>query len=45
MGMMNARFWVQLFVGTIFTMLCIYGVKKMSQKYEIPGLKQLSEGV
>ena len=43
--MLNGRFWVQTIVSTIFTMVLIYAVKKVSLKYDIPVLKQVSEGV
>lgn len=43
--MLNGRFWVQTIVATIFTMILIFAIKKVSIKYEIPGLKTISEGV
>ena len=45
MDFLNARFWVQTIVATIFTMIMIYAIKKASTKYSIPGLRELSDGV
>lgn len=43
--MLNARFWVQTLVSTLFTMVLIYAIKKVSMKYDIPVVKQIAEGV
>lgn len=43
--MFSIRFWVQTLISTVFVMLMIYAVKKVSTKYNIPVLSTVSEGV
>lgn len=45
MGILSPRFWVQTIVATLFTMVMIYFIKKVSAKYNIPVVNQIAEGV
>ena len=42
---MNARFLIGIVLNVILTMIVIVIIKKVSLKYNIPGLKSLSESV
>lgn len=42
---MSPSFWVGVIVATIFTMIMIYAVKKVSTKYNVPVLSTVSEGI
>jgi len=41
----SLSFWVQVLLATIFTMIMIYVVKKVTMKYNVPVLSTVSEGI
>jgi len=43
--LLSLGFWMQVVVTTIFTMIMIYFIKKVSIGYNVPLMKQVSEGV
>lgn len=44
-GLLSPRFWVQTIASTLITMVLIVAIKKVSEKYNIPVIKTLSENV
>ncbi|MCM3176224.1 hypothetical protein [Paenibacillus sp. MER 99-2] len=42
---MSPSFWIGVIVATVFTMIMIYAIKKVSIKYNVPVLSTVSEGV
>lgn len=39
------KYVVHLFITTLLTMIMIYAIKKTTEKYNIPVLKTIAEGV
>ena len=38
-------FWLQTFISTFITMLCIYAIKKLASSYNIPVVSTVADGV
>lgn len=45
MSFLSPRFWVQTIVSTLFTMVMIYAIKKVSDKYNIPVIKPIADAI
>lgn len=41
----SPSFWVQLFISTFMTMIMIYLIKMIATKFNVPVVKQVSEGI
>lgn len=42
---LSPRFWLQTFMSTLFTMVCIWLIKKVCDKYNIPFLSTVASEV
>lgn len=45
MSLLKPSFWLQLFLSTFLTMLCIYIIKKVSGAYNIPLVSTVAKEV
>jgi len=43
--LLSLSFWMQVILATIFTMIMIYLIKKVSTRYNVPVLATVSEGI
>ena len=43
--LLSPNFWVMLFINTFFTMCCIYAIKVLTAKFNIPVVSTIAESV
>lgn len=43
--LLSPSFWVQTLISTLITMACIYAIKKVSAKYQIPVVSAMAQEV
>lgn len=43
--LLSPSFWMQTLISTLITMVCIYAIKKVTSKYNIPVVSAIAEEV
>ena len=44
-NLLKPSWWVSMFVSTLMTMIFIYLIKKITNKFNVPVLSEITEGV
>lgn len=41
----STSFWLQMFINTFFTMICIYCIKKVATQFNVPVVSTIAQEV